>query len=59
MKLPFLFLDETITSLDAATTADVADVLHRFVQAYDIKFYVVTHAPQIQEMSIREREITL
>lgn len=59
MKLPFLFLDETITSLDTATTADVAWVLDRFVQSYNIKFYVVTHAPQIQEMPIWDKEIRI
>jgi ABC-type lipoprotein export system ATPase subunit len=59
MKLTFLFLDETITSLDALTTADVADVLHHFVQDNDMKFYVVTHAPQIQEIPIRDAELQI
>jgi len=59
MKLTFLFLDETITSLDSLTTADVADVLHRFVQDNDMKFYVVTHALQIQEIPIRDSELQI
>jgi len=52
MKGSFLFLDETITSMDAGTIGKVADVLEEFVQQQEIKFYVVTHSPQIQDMDI-------
>jgi len=47
-----LFLDETITSLDPATVWRVAEMIHEFVRAHNMKFYVVTHAEKIQEMSI-------
>lgn len=57
LQLPFLFLDETITSLDAITTSHVADVLHRFVEHFTTKLYVITHASQIQDMPIWDKEI--
>jgi DNA repair exonuclease SbcCD ATPase subunit len=59
LQLPFLFLDETITSLDTITTSHVADVLHRFAQQFSTKLYIITHAPQIQEMHIWDKEIQL
>ena len=48
----FLLLDETINNLDSETIAQVADVLEEFVSSQALSFYVVTHSPQIQQMSI-------
>lgn len=45
-------LDETINNLDTHTISQVAEVLEEFVTLQDIKFYVVTHSLQIQEMDI-------
>lgn len=59
MKGNFLFLDETITSMDAMTIAKVADVLEDFVRQHEMKFYVVTHSPQIQDMAIWDEIISL
>ncbi len=53
-KSKFLLLDETINNLDVHTISQVADVLKDFVTSQQIKFYVVTHSPQIQEMDIWE-----
>lgn len=50
----FLLLDETINNLDIHTISQVAEVLEDFVASQQIKFYVVTHSPQIQEMDIWE-----
>ena len=55
----FLFLDETITSLDPDTVSRVAEMIHEFVRAHEMKFYVVTHAEKIQEMSIWDRVIEI
>lgn len=52
MKSKFLFLDETINNLDYDTIWKVADVIQDFVNSSDIKFYVVTHSKQIQDMNI-------
>ncbi len=57
MKSKFLLLDETITSMDVFTIAKVADVLEDFVKSKQMKFYVVTHSPQIQEMTIWDRTV--
>lgn len=59
MKWKFLFLDETITSLDAETISKVANVLEEFVKQQAMKFYVVTHSSQIQEMTIRDSIIAV
>ena len=59
LKLPFLFLDETITSLDRSTTSDVADVLYRFAQDFSTKLYIITHSLQIQQMHIWDKEVIL
>ena len=48
----FLFLDETINNLDAEAVWRVADMLQDFVEYNNLKFYVVTHSKQIQEMNI-------
>ncbi|MEF2175054.1 MAG: hypothetical protein V3575_01175, partial [Candidatus Absconditabacteria bacterium] len=52
MKSKFLFLDETINNLDYDTIGRVADVIEDFVNSSDVKFYVVTHSKQIQDMNI-------
>lgn len=57
MKSKFLLLDETITSMDIFTIAKVADVLEEFVKSKQMKFYVVTHSPQIQEMTIWDKTV--
>ena len=51
-KSTYLMLDETINNLDTHTISQVAEVLEEFVTLQDIKFYVVTHSLQIQEMDI-------
>lgn len=57
LRSSFLFLDETITSLDADAIAKVADVLENYVTFTSVKLYVVTHAQQIQDMSIRDKQV--
>lgn len=54
-----LFLDETITSLDPDAVSRVAEMIHTFVRAHAMKFYVVTHAERIQEMTVRDRVVEL
>jgi len=58
-KSSFLLLDETINNLDTDTIAQVAEVIEEFVLSQHITFYVVTHSPQIQEMSIRESVVNI
>ncbi len=58
-QLPFLLLDETITHLDAETTGQVAQLLHTFTIQAAPKFYVVTHAPQIQALNTRDGRLVL
>lgn len=53
----FLLLDETITSMDVFTVAHVADTLEDFIKSHQMKFYVVTHSPQIQEMAIWDKTV--
>ncbi len=48
----FLFLDETINNLDFESIWRVADMIEEFVEKNNIKFYVVTHSKQIQDMNI-------
>ena len=55
----FLLLDETINNLDSETISQVADVLEEFVHSQELHFYVVTHSPQIQQMSIWDSIIEL
>lgn len=52
MNSKFLFLDETITSLDASAVWRVWTLLKQFVKKNAMKLYVVTHAQQIQEMDL-------
>jgi DNA repair exonuclease SbcCD ATPase subunit len=54
-----LFLDETINNLDTDTVSRVATMLEDFVRQRDVKLYVVTHSPQIQQMNIWDSVITL
>lgn len=49
-KQSFLLLDETINSLDQEAIARVAETLDGFVKKQQVTFFVVTHAPQIQDM---------
>jgi len=58
-KSSFLFLDETINNLDTNTIAQVADVLKEFVEHSSCNFYVVTHSPQIQQMSSWDSVISI
>lgn len=55
----FVFLDETMNSLDADTIAQVAQVLQDALIQKDIPFYCVTHAPQIQALPFWKRKISL
>ena len=57
LKTKFLFLDETINNLDFDTIWRVSDLLEDFVKFTDIKFYVVTHSKQIQQMDIWDESI--
>ena len=55
----FVFLDETMNSLDADTIAQVAQVLQDALIEKHIPFYCVTHAPQIQALPFWKRKIAL
>jgi ABC-type lipoprotein export system ATPase subunit len=54
-----LFLDETINNLDTDTVSRVATMLEDFVRQREVKLYVVTHSPQIQQMNIRDGVVML
>ena len=54
-----MLLDETITSMDNMTIAKVADLLEDFVRQQALKFFVVTHSPQIQQMDIWDDRVEL
>jgi DNA repair exonuclease SbcCD ATPase subunit len=47
----FLFLDETINNLDIDTIQKVSVLLRDYILGKK-KFYMVTHAPEIQNMDI-------
>lgn len=49
-KQEYLLLDETINSLDQEAIGRVAELLDNFVKQREMTFYLVTHAPQIQDM---------
>lgn len=55
----FLFLDETITSLDAEAVARIWRLLESYMKKRDTKLLLVTHASQIQEMEMWERVVSL
>ncbi len=57
LKTKFLFLDETINNLDFDTIGKVSSLIEDFVHMMDMKFYVVTHSTQIQEMDIWDWEV--
>lgn len=59
IRSPILFLDETINNLDADTVWKVADMLEDFVKSRNMKFFVVTHSQQIQDMKIRDQTIEM
>lgn len=59
LHTPLLFLDETITHLDADTVGKVSEMINNFVKQSTMKFYTVTHNQEIQEMEIRDDIITL
>lgn len=59
MQTHFLFLDETINNLDAEAIAKVADLLENYMKSRQLKLYLVTHAPQIQEMQLRDSSIVI
>lgn len=59
IRSPILFLDETINNLDTDTVWKVADMLEDFVRSRNMKFYVVTHSQQIQDMDIRDKTIEI
>ncbi len=59
MKSSFLFLDETITSLDAWAVWRVWELIKQFVQKTTMKLYVVTHASEIQDMDLWEEIVEI
>lgn len=59
IRSSILFLDETINNLDADTVWKVADMLEDFVKSRNMKFFVVTHSQQIQDMDIRDKTINI
>jgi DNA repair exonuclease SbcCD ATPase subunit len=59
IRSPILFLDETINNLDADTVWKVADMLEDFVKSRNMKFFVVTHSQQIQDMKIWDQTISI
>ena len=59
MDTSFLFLDETINNIDEETIGRVAAFLDDYVTSRNIAFVVITHAPQIQHMTMRDRVIDL
>ena len=59
IRSSILFLDETINNLDSDTVWKVADMLEDFVKSRNMKFFVVTHSQQIQDMKIRDQTIEI
>lgn len=59
LRTKFLFLDETINNLDFESIGRVSSLLEDFVRSTDIKFYVVTHSKQIQQMDIWDANIAV
>jgi len=59
MRVKFLFLDETINNLDNDTVGRVSELIEDFVASNDIKFYVVTHSEQIQQMDIWDQIVEI
>ncbi len=59
LRSKFLFLDETINNLDFETVWKVSDLLTDFIKTNNIKFYVVTHSQQIQDMDIWDETVMI
>lgn len=59
IRSPILFLDETINNLDQDTVWKVADMLEDFVKSRNMKFFVVTHSQQIQDMKIWDETLDI
>lgn len=59
IRSSILFLDETINNLDVDTVWKVADMLEDFVKSRNMKFFVVTHSQQIQDMKIWDKIINI
>lgn len=59
LQVKFLFLDETINSLDIESIWKVSSLIKEFVENKNLKFYIVTHSPEIQQMNIWDEIITL
>jgi ABC-type multidrug transport system ATPase subunit len=55
----FLFLDETITSLDTEAVARIGRLLESYMKKRQTKLLLVTHASQIQEMEMWDRVVNL
>ncbi|MCF7834450.1 hypothetical protein K9M48_00145 [Candidatus Gracilibacteria bacterium] len=59
IRSPILFLDETINNLDVDTVGKVADMIEDFVKSRNMKFFVVTHSQQIQDMEIWDKVLEI
>lgn len=59
IRSPILFLDETINNLDVDTVWKVADMIEDFVKSRNMKFFVVTHSQQIQDMEIWDKVLEI
>lgn len=59
LRTKFLFLDETINNLDNESIWKISDLLENFVKFNNVKFYVVTHSWQIQQMDIWTQKVEL
>ncbi|UFX83191.1 AAA family ATPase [Candidatus Absconditicoccus praedator] len=59
LRTKFLFLDETINNLDNESIGKISDLLENFVKFNNVKFYVVTHSGQIQQMDIWTQKVEL
>lgn len=55
----FLFLDETITSLDGEAVARIGRLLESYMKKRETKLLLVTHASQIQGMEMWDRIVNL
>jgi DNA repair exonuclease SbcCD ATPase subunit len=55
----FLFLDETITSLDAEAVARIGRLLESYMAKRETKLLLVTHASQIQQMEMWDRVVKI
>ena len=58
-KSKMLRMDETINNLDPDTISSVTEMLEDFIKQRNLKFIVVTHSEQIQQMTIWDRLVEL